>query len=518
MDIIVPQVGESIVEAEIGEWFKKDGDYVEKDELIMELETEKVNVELNAEAAGVLRITAHQGETVKIGAVIGTIDESATQEPSAPPEVAATAAPVAAPAPEPTTPAEVDQVVPGISVDIIVPQVGESIVEAEIGEWFKKDGDYVEKDELIMELETEKVNVELNAEAAGVLKITAQQGETVKIGATIGTIDGRAAKMAAPSPSSEPAQPVSNAPMNPAVPKIAAERGIDASTLTGSGRDGRILVDDIPAKAPAKPAPAPSAVKAPAPAPVPAPTKVPAPQATATTTAGERTTRVPMTQIRKKIAAHLMKARHETAMLTTFNEIDMSRVMALRKAYKDTFLEKHGIGLGFMSFFVKACAEALLEYRDVNARIEGDDIIYHNYVDIGVAVGGKRGLVVPVIRDADKLSFDEIEKTIRAFAEKANSGKITLEDLEGGTFTVSNGGIYGSVLSTPLLNPPQSGILGMHNIEQRPVVRDGEIVIRPIMNIALSYDHRIIDGKEAVGFLKQVKSYIDNPETLLLKV
>jgi 2-oxoglutarate dehydrogenase E2 component (dihydrolipoamide succinyltransferase) len=402
-------------------------------------------------------------------------------------------------------------------MDIIVPQVGESIVEAEIGEWFKKDGDYVEKDELIMELETEKVNVELNAEAAGVLKITAQQGDTVKIGATIGTIDGGAANTAAaPSSAAEPAQPAPNAPMNPAVPKIAAERGIDVSTLTGSGRDGRILVDDVPASAPPKAAPAPTAVKTAAP--TPAATKAPAPQVKPAVDSGERTTRVPMTQIRKKIAAHLMKARHETAMLTTFNEIDMSRVMALRKAYKDTFLEKHGIGLGFMSFFVKACAEALLEYRDVNARIEGDDIIYHNYVDIGVAVGGKRGLVVPVIRNADKLSFDEIEKTIRAFAEKANSGKITLEDLEGGTFTVSNGGIYGSVLSTPLLNPPQSGILGMHNIEQRPVVRDGEIVIRPIMNIALSYDHRIIDGKEAVGFLKQVKSYIDNPETLLLKV
>lgn len=402
-------------------------------------------------------------------------------------------------------------------MDIIVPQVGESIVEAEIGEWFKKDGEYIEKDDLIMELETEKVNVELNAEASGKLTITAQQGDTVKIGAVIGTIDESAEKSTAPAVVSaleEPAKPQQDAPMNPAVPKIAAERGIDVATLTGSGRDGRILVDDVPEAAAVKAAPAPAKT----PAPIPEPKSAPAPQVKVIADAGERTTRVPMTQIRKKIAAHLMKARHETAMLTTFNEIDMSRVMALRKAYKDTFLEKHGIGLGFMSFFVKACAEALLEYRDVNARIEGDDIIYHNYVDIGVAVGGKRGLVVPVIRNADKLSFDEIEKTIRTFAEKANSGKITLEDLAGGTFTVSNGGIYGSVLSTPLLNPPQSGILGMHAIEQRPVVRDGEVVIRPIMNIALSYDHRIIDGKEAVGFLKQVKSYIDNPETLLLKV
>lgn len=404
-------------------------------------------------------------------------------------------------------------------MDIIVPQVGESIVEAEIGEWFKKDGEYVEKDDLIMELETEKVNVELNAEASGTLTITAQQGDIVKIGAVIGTIDENAEKAAAPAVvapgvAEEPTRPQQNAPMNPAVPKIAAERGIDVATLTGSGRDGRILVDDVPDEAVETVTPAP--VEAPVQA--PEPKSVPAPQVPVSAAADERTTRVPMTQIRKKIAAHLMKARHETAMLTTFNEIDMSRVMALRKTYKDTFLEKHGIGLGFMSFFVKACAEALLEYREVNARIDGNDIIYHNYVDIGVAVGGKRGLVVPVIRNADQLSFDEIEKTIRTFAEKAGSGKISLEDLEGGTFTVSNGGIYGSVLSTPLLNPPQSGILGMHAIEQRPVVRDGEVVIRPIMNVALSYDHRIIDGKEAVGFLKQVKSYIDNPETLLLKV
>lgn len=511
MDIIVPQVGESIVEAEIGEWFKKDGDYVEKDELIMELETEKVNVELNAEASGILKITAQQGETVKIGAVIGTIDEQAQATAASPVQEATSApAPAAAPAPEPQTAPQTA----AEAVDIVVPQVGESIVEAEIGEWFKKDGDFVNKDELIMELETEKVNVELNAEAAGILRISAQQGDIVKIGAVVGTIEPGAAQAAtaAPAVAAEPAQPTAGAPMNPAVPKIAAERGIDPSTLTGSGRDGRVLVDDVPAGAPIQ-------ETAPEPAATPTPqASAPAAPAAAPADKGKRTKRVPMTQIRKKIAAHLMKARHETAMLTTFNEIDMSRVMGLRKAYKDSFLEKHGVGLGFMSFFVKACAEALLEYPEVNARIDGNDIIYHNYVDIGVAVGGKRGLVVPVIRDADKLSFDEIEKTIRVFAEKANSGKISLEDLEGGTFTISNGGIYGSVLSTPLLNPPQSGILGMHAIQDRAVVRDGEIVVRPIMNVALSYDHRIIDGKEAVGFLKQIKSYIDNPETLLLKV
>lgn len=405
-------------------------------------------------------------------------------------------------------------------MDILVPQVGESIVEAEIGEWFKKDGEFVEKDDLLMELETEKVNVELNAEASGKLSILAQQGDIVKIGAVIGKIDESAIKAGSSEKNqgtaSKPETPKATAPMNPAVPKIAAERGVDPARLMGSGRDGRILVDDIPVTATATKASA--AVKKEATPPAEIPVQQPAAVKTKTVTPEERITRVPMTQIRKKIAAHLMKARHETAMLTTFNEIDMSQVITLRKTYKDSFQKKHGVALGFMSFFVKACAEALREFPEVNASIDGNDIVYHNYYDIGVAVGSKRGLVVPVIRDADQLHFDEIEKTIRDLAERANSGKLTLEDLEGGTFTISNGGIYGSVLSTPLLNPPQSGILGMHAIQDRPVVRDGEIVIRSMMNIALSYDHRIIDGQQAVSFLKQIKSYIDNPETLLLQV
>ena len=416
-------------------------------------------------------------------------------------------------------------------MDIIVPQVGESIVEAEIGEWFKKDGEYVEKDELLMELETEKVNVELNAAAAGKLTILAKPGDTVKIGAVIGKIDESAAKPGTAAKSSvavskeqqpEPAQaepqgvPTEQAPMNPAVARLAAERGIDPATLKGSGRGGRVLVDDIPAERqqPVEADKQPAAKELPAergPSAAPAARKGPADR-------GERIKRVPMTQIRKKIAEHLMKAKHETAMLTTFNEIDMSRVIALRSSYKESFQKKYGISLGFMSFFVKACAEALKEYPEVNASIEGNDIVYHNYYDIGIAVGSKRGLVVPVIRDADRLEFSEIEGTIRDFAARADSGKLTLDELQGGTFSISNGGIYGSVLSTPLLNPPQSGILGMHAIQDRPVVRDGEIVIRPLMNIALSYDHRIIDGQQAVSFLKQVKSYIENPETLLLKV
>ncbi|MFO7765673.1 MAG: 2-oxoglutarate dehydrogenase complex dihydrolipoyllysine-residue succinyltransferase [Pelovirga sp.] len=416
-------------------------------------------------------------------------------------------------------------------MEIKVPQVGESIVEAEIGEWFKKDGDYVNKDDLLLELETEKVNVELNAEASGRLTILSKDGETVKIGGIIGRIDTSAEKADSSKETGESQAEEGQEqktkektkdteeqhndgsekkPMNPAVPKIAAERGVDPGKIKGSGRDGRVLVDDIDAEQEHKKEQKEVKEK----------TTQPASTSTDNVTADqpERTERVAMTRIRRKIAEHLLKATQETAMLTTFNDADMSRVIALRSRYKEAFQKKYDIPLGFMSFFVKACAEALKTYPEVNASIDGNDIIYHHYRDIGVAVGSKRGLVVPVIRAADQLGFDEIEATIRDFAARAESGKLSLDELEGGTFTISNGGIYGSVLSTPLLNPPQSGILGMHAIQDRPVVRDGDIVIRPIMNLALSYDHRLIDGQQAVKFLKQVKTYIETPETLLLKL
>lgn len=411
-------------------------------------------------------------------------------------------------------------------MEIKVPQVGESIVEAEIGEWLKKDGDYVAKDDLLLELETEKVNVELNAEAAGRLTILAQNGETVKIGAVIGRIDTSAekteetedvyaskekpeAKEKTGVAQQQDVAPTGAKPMNPAVPKIAAERGIDPQQLKGSGRDGRILVDDVPARGEQQDQQEEQPKQT---ATTTQPTTKPAAERT------ERTERVAMTRIRRKIAEHLLRAKQETAMLTTFNDADMSRIIALRSRYKDAFLKKHDVSLGFMSFFVKACAEALKNYPDVNASIDGTDIVYHHYRDIGVAVGSKRGLVVPVIRDADHLGFAEIEAAIRDLASRADSGKLGLEELEGGTFTISNGGIYGSVLSTPLLNPPQSAILGMHAIQERAVVIDGDIVIRPIMNLALSYDHRLIDGQQAVSFLKQLKTYIEAPETLLLNL
>ena len=448
-------------------------------------------------------------------------------------------------------------------MDIVIPEVGESIVEAEIGQWFKKDGEQVKKDDLLLELETEKVNVELNADASGKLKILAEEGETVKVGAVVGRIDESAAEEAedgeggeekeegaeereegaAPEDSDDeekaekpPAEKDTKdtqksseeqeegPPMNPAVAKLAAERGIDLSNVKGSGRGGRILVDDLPKEGDAKAAEKKSsAAKAPKEERDKAAEKESAGQKASRGKAEQddrerRSERVPMTQIRKKIADHLLKARQETAMLTTFNEIDMSRVIALRQRHKESFEKKHGVPLGFMSFFLKACAESLKEFPVVNASIDGSDIVYHYFYDIGVAVGSKRGLVVPVVRDADQLHFDELEKTVRDYAERADSGKLSLDELSGGTFTISNGGIYGSLLSTPLLNPPQSAILGMHAIQERPVVVDGEIVIRPMMNVALSYDHRIIDGKESVSFLKQIKTYIETPEEMLLEM
>lgn len=424
-------------------------------------------------------------------------------------------------------------------MEIKVPQVGESIFEAVIASWNKQDGDSVAKDELLCELETDKVNVELNAEVAGVLKIQETAGTTVKIGSVIGSIEETAATTAEPGPkaappatkaptpaAAAPSQPAAaaaanGAAVNPAARKLAQEQGVDATTLTGSGRGGRVLVEDV--QAAAKGGASHDSQKsqdshASHNPPEPKPAK-PAPAAAKATplASDERSTREPMSPMRKRIAERLVSVRQQTAMLTTFNEADMSRVMELRRRQQEHFQARHGIKLGLMSFFVKACVEALREFPGVNARIDGDDIVYQHFYDISIAVSSDRGLVVPVLRNADSLSFAEIEQGIAALAEKVQNRKITLADLEGGTFTISNGGIYGNLLSTPMLNPPQCGILGMHTILERPVARDGAVVIRPMMNLALSYDHRLIDGREAVGFLKRVKSCIEDPEELLLE-
>ncbi|TNF50255.1 MAG: 2-oxoglutarate dehydrogenase complex dihydrolipoyllysine-residue succinyltransferase [Deltaproteobacteria bacterium] len=405
-------------------------------------------------------------------------------------------------------------------MEIKIPEIGESILEALVANWFKEDGDAVAKDDIICELETDKVNVELTAEASGILKIVVPPGQTVPIGTVIATLAEGNNEVPAPQPAAaektEAAAPAatntavqrqeSQPPVNPAARQHAEEHGIDLQKVAGSGRDGRVILDDVLARD--KTAASHAEPKQPESATV-----------TAKADGADRPiTRQAMTPIRQRIAARLLQARQETAMLTTFNEADMSWVKKIRKRHQEQFTKKHGIKLGMMSFFVKASIEALKEFPAVNASIDGSDIVYHHYYDVGIAVGTDRGLVVPVLRNADQLTFAEIEQKIADLASKANARKLTLADLEGGTFTITNGGVYGSLLSTPIINPPQCGVLGMHSIQDRPVVVDGEIVIKPIMNLALSYDHRLIDGREAVGFLKLVKKYIEDPSELFIEL
>ena len=404
-----------------------------------------------------------------------------------------------------------------MSKDIRVPTLGESVTEATIAKWFKKEGDAVKADEPLVELETDKVTVEVPAPASGKLeKISVLAGQTVAVGALLGSIAEGAAgaassapapKIAAPAPAPIAAMPAPLAAkpaeqtLSPAVRKAVVENNLNPAAIEGTGKDGRLLKGDVLAALEAKPVamPAPGAVSAPAPA---------APQG------GEE--RVKMTRLRATIARRLKDAQNSAAMLTTFNEVDMSAVMALRNQYKEVFEKKHGVKLGFMSFFVKACIQALKDVPAVNAEIDGEDIVYKNYYHIGVAVGTEKGLVVPVLRNADMLSFAGIEKTIAGYGKKARDGQLTIADMQGGTFTISNGGIYGSLMSTPILNAPQSGILGMHKIQERPIAVAGQVVIRPMMYLAVSYDHRIVDGKEAVTFLVRIKESLEDPQRALL--
>src|SRR6185369_2213211 len=388
-------------------------------------------------------------------------------------------------------------------MDITIPSVGESVVEALVAKWAQENGAPVAKDDVICELETDKITFELHAEASGTLEIIVPAGETVKIGTLIGRITETAS---APGPGYAP-------PASPAVRKMAAEKGIDTSKLVGSGRGNRVTVEDLAKQTEVKVEGklSPPIVRS------EEDVSYHAAPAAASISGGARETRVRMTPIRKRIAERLLAARQQTAMLTSFNEADMSRIIELRGRHKEEMKERHGVPLGFMSFFVKSCCEALLEFPAVNARIDGEEIVYHNFYDIGIAVGAEKGLVVPVLRDADRLHFWEIEKGIADFSQKIKENRIAIADLEGGTFTITNGGVYGSLLSTPIINPPQSAVLGMHAIQDRAVVRNGEIVIRPMMYLALSYDHRLIDGKEAVKFLKRVKELLEEPEELLLE-
>lgn len=419
-----------------------------------------------------------------------------------------------------------------MKLEVKVPTVGESITEAVIGSWTKKSGEFVKMNEVIMLLETDKASVEVVAEKDGVLTVNAQAGETVKIGATVGSIDtdgkpaaGTSTQVSAPAPAAQASTSSSNgggrqthpelqAHMSPAVQRVVNERGVDPSSVAGSGLGGRLTKADVQ-NAPTGAAAQPAATAKPAPAAAPAAPA--APTLRGPSKQGE-ISRVPMTTIRKRIAERLVQAQSTAAILTTFNEIDMSKVIDLRAKYKDKFKEKYGVNLGFNGFFVKAVIEGLKAYPAVNAWIDGHEIEYHNYYNIGIAVSTERGLMVPNVKDADQYSVAGIEMAIRDLALKGRDGKITPGDLGGGTFSITNGGVFGSLLSTPILNPPQSAILGLHKVEDRPVAINGKVEIRPMMYVALSYDHRIIDGKEAVGFLVKIKEGVEDPERLLIEV
>ncbi|MAV92311.1 MAG: dihydrolipoyllysine-residue succinyltransferase [Bdellovibrionaceae bacterium] len=420
-----------------------------------------------------------------------------------------------------------------MSFEIKVPAVGESITEATIGEWQKQNGEYVERDDVLLVLETDKASVEVVAETSGVLKTKAEPGDVVPIGSVVGEIDESAAKPAGSSTeksssaeesskSSAESAPQGKASssaadtLSPAVRKLVEENNLNPSDIKATGPKGNLTKEDVlnhlengGAKA--------SQGKAAAPAAASKPSK-PAPEPVKMVGGSTETQREKMTTLRKRIAERLVEAQHTAAILTTFNEIDMSAVMSLRSKYKEDFKKKYDVNLGFMGFFVKAVIEALKAYPRVNAFIEGDEVVYHKYCNIGIAVGTEKGLMVPVLKNAEMMSIAEIEASIKAYAIKARDGKISIDDLSGGTFTISNGGVYGSLMSTPILNPPQSGILGMHKIEERPMAINGEVVIRPMMYVALSYDHRIIDGAESVSFLVKVKEALEDPARLVLEI
>ena len=512
-EIRVPTLGESVTEATVATWFKKPGDTVAVDEMLCELETDKVTVEVPSPAAGTLSdIVAEEGETVGVDALLGNISESGSAGPEE-----------TKPRDKETKETEADAPANGGSgetVQVMVPTLGESVTEATVATWFKKEGDSVEADEMLCELETDKVSVEVPAPQAGTLtKILKGEGETVEAGGQLAEMSsgsGGAASAAAPvqeegskgeAYDTPPAGQGTRTDVEdaPSAKKAMAEAGISRDQVTGTGRDGRVMKEDV-----AKAVSAAQSASSSAPA-ASQPQRAPSPAADA-----DREERVKMTRLRQTIARRLKDAQNTAAMLTTYNEVDMTEVMALRNQYKAEFEKKHGVRIGFMSFFTKACCHALKEVPEVNAEIDGTDVVYKNFVHMGIAAGTPQGLVVPVIRDVDSMSFAEIEKAIAEKGARARDGKLSMAEMQGGTFTISNGGVYGSLMSSPILNPPQSGILGMHKIQDRPMVIDGEIRIRPMMYLALSYDHRIVDGKGAVTFLVRVKEALEDPRRLLM--
>lgn len=506
IEMKVPSVGESVTEVTIASWVKKEGDFVKMDEVICELESDKATFELPAEADGILTIIGKEGETLAIGAPICSIKPS-QQADASPATPASTAAPAAS-----ESKAEVKlETLKTEELNILVPTVGESITEVTLASWVKKDGDQVVMDEIICELESDKATFELPSPYTGILKTISKEGSVIPIGGTLGTITTGGQVSTAPATTTKEAEaskPVvknddsyASGHPSPAAAKALAEKGIDATSVPGTGVGGRITKEDAQnAKAPTKS----EASKT--------------PEVSSNELQTRSSSREKMSSLRKTIARRLVAVKNDTAMLTTFNEVDMKPIMDVRKLYKDKFKDTHGVGLGFMSFFTKACATALQEFPVVNAYIDGEEIVYNSFSDISIAVSAPRGLVVPVIRNAEKLTFAGVEKEVVRLATKARDNKLTIDEMTGGTFTITNGGIFGSMLSTPIINAPQSAILGMHNIVERPVAINGSVEIRPIMYVALSYDHRIIDGKDSVSFLVRVKQLLEDPMRLLLEV
>ena len=521
IEIKVPTIGESISEVTLIKWVKKNGEYVERDEVIAELESEKATFEVNAEKAGILKTKASEDQTLHIGDVLAEIDETAQkpQESGAPAEAAATAAPqptqqqVVNLAPQAVTVATAEPAIAagkGI-IEIKVPTIGESITEVSLLKWVKADGDLVNRDEVIAEFESEKATFEVNAEQPGKLNHKAKEGDVLKIGDVLATIDSDVAvdtASPAPKPAASPAPllngqpspaqaPVTSVPndvkASPVAAAMIADKKVDPTSIHATGSHGKIMKSDV-LDALANPGKK-------------------AAEGQELFSRNERKEK--MSNLRKTISRRLVEAKNTTAMLTTFNEVDMGPIMELRKLYKDKFKEKHGVNLGFMSFFTKAACFALQEWPSVNAYIDGDSLIYHDYCDISIAVSAPKGLVVPVIRNAESLSMFEIEKKVVELATKARDSKLSMEEMQGGTFTLTNGGVFGSLMSTPIINIPQSAILGMHKIQDRPMAVNGQVVIRSMMYLALSYDHRIVDGRESVSFLVRVKELLENPELLL---
>ncbi len=509
IDIKVPAVGESVTQVTVANWIKKEGEQVKTDEILCELESDKATFELPAEADGILHIVAPTGTTLNIGDVVCRIATTAEEA------TASKAADALA-----VTVQQMAQTGSKQQVVVMdVPQLGESITEVTLLQWLKRDGDFVKMDEPICEIESDKATFEVAAKASGILRIIALDKKTLAIGEPICEIvvtEGatQPVTVAATAPQMQTTVAASTSSYatghaSPAASKILAEKGISPEEVKGSGKEGRITKED--AMNAQKTVQSQPVVTASSPT-VSAPSVQPAAE-------GERRTRrEKMSSLRKTVARRLVSVKNETAMLTTFNEVNMKPIMDLRAKYKDSFKEKHEIGLGFMSFFVKAVCIALKEFPAVNAQIDGDEIIYHDFCDISIAVSAPKGLVVPVVRNAEKMSFAEIEKEIVRLATRARENKLSIPEMTGGTFTITNGGVFGSLMSTPIINAPQVAILGMHNIVERPVAENGQVVIRPMMYIALSYDHRIIDGRESVSFLVRVKQLLEDPARILLGV